>query len=577
MNFTTSVIQWNIRGIKNKKDELTQLMSTYKASVVALQETLMPTEYLHKIANYSVLGKDGTHNRRSHGGVALYIHTDVHYSPIFLSTTLQAVAATVQLKSRVTICNIYNSRSHQFSLTDLQHLYNQLPQPCILLGDFNAYHPLWGCSSVDARGQILESFISGSDLIVMNNGAPTHPNTLTDSAIDLSLCSPLVSEDFEWNTLPSVLDSDHFPIILTTHTSFPHPSPIRVMGKADWFAYETSEAWESLPQAIVHNEEALEDLYNRINRACDEAIPTTTPSKFFPKPFWTPDLKRSRAVRERLYQKYRRSPTLSNHIRWKQARAMHKNNVRKHKEREWSEFTSNLNDDVPISHLCAKVRKLKGIPPKTIRILTDPEDPHVSYSTPNQISEALARTFANTSANSNHSPEFIQHKTATEQNMPDFENFESEYNNIFTLSELKFALSKTKDSKPGEDGVTYKMIQNMPNHAKEYLVKMFNSFFRDSYFPQRWRKAIIIPIPKPEKNPNSPNSYRPIALTSCLCKLLERLINERFLDYLIMNRVLSPEQSGGQKSRSTTDHLIRLEDSIRTASKEPMIWHGERE
>ena len=95
MNFTTSVIQWNIRGIKNKKEELTQLMSSYKASVVALQETLMPTEYLHKIAGYSVLGKDGTCNRKSHGGEVLYIHSDVHHSPISLSTTLQAVAATV--------------------------------------------------------------------------------------------------------------------------------------------------------------------------------------------------------------------------------------------------------------------------------------------------------------------------------------------------------------------------------------------------------------------------------------------------------------------------------------------------
>ena len=45
---------------------------------------------------------------------------------------------------------------------------------------------------------------------------------------------------------------------------------------------------------------------------------------------------------------------------------------------------------------------------------------------------------------------------------------------------------------------------------------------RYTFFPEDWTLATIIPIPKPGKDPGEPNNYRPIALTSCLCKTLER-------------------------------------------------------
>ena len=152
-----------------------------------------------------------------------------------------------------------------------------------------------------------------------------------------------------------------------------------------------------------------------------------------------------------------------------------------------------------------------------------------------------------------------------ENSLPDFDDVMTPYNKLFTFEELQLVLNKCKDTAPGEDGVVYKMIKNMPVSGKNYVLKIFNKFFRDSYFPPQWGCSIIVPIAKPGKNPTSPKSYRPIALTSCLCKTLERLINERMMEFFIMNKVLTTAQSGGQKGRSTVDHLIRLEDTIKTA------------
>ena len=173
------------------------------------------------------MGKDGTLNRRNHGGVAIYLHQDIPYTEVELSTSIQAIAVTVFLKTKFTICNIYSSRNHSLTANNLMQLYNQLPQPCMLLGDFNAYSVMWGCHQTDTRGRILQNFIDNTGLSLLNNGAPTHPNMANDTAIDLSICSPRLSEDFEWNTLPTVLDSDHYPIVLSTSLQVQSPFPVQ--------------------------------------------------------------------------------------------------------------------------------------------------------------------------------------------------------------------------------------------------------------------------------------------------------------------------------------------------------------
>ena len=84
-------------------------------------------------------------------------------------------------------------------------------------------------------------------------------------------------------------------------------------------------------------------------------------------------------------------------------------------------------------------------------------------------------------------------------------------------------------------------------------------------FPHSWHQATIIPIPKPGKDHTNPSNYRPIALTSCLCKLMEKLVNKRLMWFLETNKKISKFQSGFRKNRSTLDQLVRLETFIRNA------------
>ena len=84
-------------------------------------------------------------------------------------------------------------------------------------------------------------------------------------------------------------------------------------------------------------------------------------------------------------------------------------------------------------------------------------------------------------------------------------------------------------------------------------------------FPPDWRKAIIIPIPKPGKDPTNPTNYRPIALTSCICKTMERMINRRLVWYLESHNLLTNVQCAFRSRRCTVDHLVRFETFCREA------------
>jgi len=75
----------------------------------------------------------------------------------------------------------------------------------------------------------------------------------------------------------------------------------------------------------------------------------------------------------------------------------------------------------------------------------------------------------------------------------------------------------------------------------------------------------VVPTPKPGKDTSNPTNCRPIALTSCFCKVMERMVNNRLVWYLERNIIISPTQSGFCKGRSTTDQLVRLESFVQEA------------
>ena len=133
------------------------------------------------------------------------------------------------------------------------------------------------------------------------------------------------------------------------------------------------------------------------------------------------------------------------------------------------------------------------------------------------------------------------------------------------MRDLKRSLKKSNNSSPGPDQIHYEILRHLPIETLHILLDIINETWKSDTFPESWRKALIISIPKPGKDYFNPLNYRPIALTSYICKTVERMVNERLVWYLEKNGLLAKQQCGYRANRSTVDHLIRLETFIRDA------------
>ena len=132
--------------------------------------TLNPTQsvslYLKHYSSYHVYSKN-TSDGHASGRVSTFIHNSIPHSVIPLNTSLQAQATLLTLDQTITICNIYLPPNMNTDFID--NLVQQLPSPYILLGDFNAHHPMWGCSHQNIKGNLVEQLLLNHSLVLLNN------------------------------------------------------------------------------------------------------------------------------------------------------------------------------------------------------------------------------------------------------------------------------------------------------------------------------------------------------------------------------------------------------------------------
>ena len=564
-----NIIQWNLQSLKSKFAELKLLINQYMPACICLQETLAHINKITNISGYNMLHSPVTRNDGHERGSSLLIHKKIHYDLIPLNTNLQAVAAKVYWGKQYTVCSVYLPHI-DVTKQEIQDLIDQLPTPFLILGDFNARSTQWGDTLVNGKGQIIEDILFDNDVILLNNNQPTHYHiqTNTYSNIDLSIASADCINDFSYSVLVFLHGSDHYPVkidAITDGNMYQNQARYKI-NKADWGLFRELTKTEVTPGDGI--DDLLSFIENKIIQAADNAIPTTSPNPTRPPiPWWNEEIKLAIRNRKRAERALRRNFSTENKIAYKMNRAKVKYLCNNARENSWRQYLSSINQYTNLSKIWSRTKKIAGkFTPKPDPVLTINNQ---TISSRADVADALAEKFAAVSDGSSYSHEFMSHKTRMERETLEFAtDRDLPYNKPITMEEFTTCLAQTQESAPGIDKITYSMIKHSHPSLVSLILLLYNRIFDNGYYPVRWKTAIIVPIPKPNKDPKNPANYRPISLTCCLSKLLEKICNNRLMWYLEKENLIASVQNGFRANKSTTDSIVKLENDIHYALAE---------
>ena len=134
-----------------------------------------------------------------------------------------------------------------------------------------------------------------------------------------------------------------------------------------------------------------------------------------------------------------------------------------------------------------------------------------------------------------------------------------------TNKEIRRKLSSSANTSPGPDCVEYRHLKRV-DPSCSILSLLFNHCFKRRDVPPAWKSATTVLIHKKDST-DDPSNFRPIALMSCLYKLVMGIIAKRLTSWAIDNDLMSKEQKSARPSEGCYEHSFLLQSIIADARR----------
>ena len=124
---------------------------------------------------------------------------------------------------------------------------------------------------------------------------------------------------------------------------------------------------------------------------------------------------------------------------------------------------------------------------------------------------------------------------------------------VESVEEILMGLNPNKAA--GPDNVESKLLKECAEETAPVLCQLFRKSMDEGDVPRRWKESHVIPIHK-KGNKAVMANYRPVALTSVVCKVFEKLICATILSFLTRNELVTSQQHGFIKGRSCQTNIL---------------------
>ena len=133
---------------------------------------------------------------------------------------------------------------------------------------------------------------------------------------------------------------------------------------------------------------------------------------------------------------------------------------------------------------------------------------------------------------------------------------------VVTPEVVANTINNMKENKsPGVDGIAPKILKETVEQMCTPLAHVFNMSLQEGIAPFEWKEAIIIHLFQTCSR-NMSVHYRPVSLTSVICKLLESVIRDHMMDFLIKHKLINPSQHGFLKAKSCLTNVLCFLEEI---------------
>ena len=559
-----SVMYTNADSLLGKRDLLQLQISETRPDIICITEALPKNRrgaHIDITREYSIEGYNMYTGSQEKRGVLIYVTKEIHSSR-------ESDLSEMDYEEHVW-CTIQRNRQHPLLIGCIYHSPNSTEEnfrnliniiqkssekndrDMIIVGDFNRPHIDWktwnGRSNMDTA--FLDTLQDG--FLHQKVEKPTRRrHGQTPTLDDLILCS---REDLVENIKyrDPLGKSDHLCITFSIPQDTTEEQPARMrlnMNKGDFeklreklAAAEWSNSNENLEQTWLRFE-------RNYNTAVTESIPTK-PSKpaRWKKPLWM-NQKMSKLLKKKYWawKRYIFTGSAGDHRKYVEIRNAAKANVYRERKNMEKKIAEEAKDNPKSfwTYIRKQTRSCQGVhplvKPNGEKTTTDEEKVEI-------WNEFFASVF--TSEDKTNIPRLPDFRFATTLNEATIEKEE-------VMKELK---SLKMDKSPGPDAIHPKVLNMCAGELAEPLTDLFRKSLCEGAVPVGWKQANITPIYKKGEKTLAEN-YRPVSLTSIVCKVLERLLRTQIMKHLHQNKLLSEHQYGFRPQRSTTTQLLRALD-----------------
>lgn len=549
-----TVLQWNCHSLKPKLDLFKFLSHNSDCDVFALCETWLSSEDELNFHDFNIIRQD----RDDHyGGVLLGIKKcySFYRIPIPTHPGVEIVACQINVKGKdLCVASVYIPPGISINRRHLWNAVSMLSHPVLILGDMNSHGTGWGEPYDDYRAAIFYDLCDDFNLNVLNTGEVTRiASDGKESRLDLSLGSSALSFDCLWKVIEDPHGSDHLPIITSIklnceRSEQPIPVPFDLTRNIDWQKYAAAvsfgiESFDPLPPLDEYRF-LSELIYKSALESQRQRVPSATFKRKPATPGWDNDCTQLYLKKSDAFKAFRRHGTSELYQEYAKLERKLKNLLKAKKRSYWRHFIEGLSRETSMTVLWRVARNMRN------------------RSSTNESDEYSNRWIFN------FAKKVCPDSVPAEPPFWETPLRDGSLDRPFSMLEFSIALLSSNNSAPGRDMIKFNLLKNLPDIAKRRLLDLFNSFMENNIVPLEWRQVKVIAIQKPGKPASDHNSYRPIAMLSCLRKLLEKMILSRLDHWVESNNLLSNTQFGFRKGKGTNDCLALLSSDIQLAFAE---------